>query len=279
MITRAQEDYIEHHAYIPEHIPQYVTPISQTEPYLFGDYLVYAKKGHFILVGYPLKEAFEEKRLGKALEDAVQCLKPVSVSLIAPAIPTCLQQGPHPPTDHYYRLDLPTLSISQKSRNMLRRAGRELSVKKNPHFDQEHKKMVDEFLESHSADEATRFIFQRIDVYLASSKTASLFDARTGDGDLVAFDVAEFKPRDYAVYMFNFRSESRYIPGASDLLLSAVIRQAITEGKKYVNLGLGINPGVAFFKEKWGGVVFLPHAFCLYHPSRRGLLEMLLQRL
>ena len=279
MITTAQEDYIEQHAYVPEHIPQYVTPISQTEPHLFGDYLVYARKGHFILVGYPLKEAFEEKRLGRALEDAVKSLNPVSVSLIAPAIPPSLQQGPHPPTDHYYRLDLSTLSVSQKSRNMLRRAGRELSVGKNSHFNEEHKKIIDEFLTSHPTDEATRFIFQRIDSYLSLSKTASIFEARTGDGDLVAFDIAEFMPKDYAVYMFNFRSESRYIPGASDLLLSTVIQQAIAEGKKYVNLGLGINSGVVFFKKKWGGVVFLPHAFCMYHPPRKGLLEMLLQRL
>ncbi|MFH1627942.1 MAG: hypothetical protein ABIE47_04380 [Pseudomonadota bacterium] len=51
------------------------------------------------------------------------------------------------------------------------------------------------------------------------------------------------------------------------------------EGKKYINLGLGINPGVAFFKEKWGGVVFLPYAFCMYHQPRKGFLEVLLQRL
>jgi hypothetical protein len=279
MITAAEEDHIERHAYLPEHVPEYVTAISQTEPFLFGDFLAYAEKDHFILVGYPLNEAFEEKRLGRALEDAVQCLKPVSVSLIAPAIPPSLQKGPHPPTDHYYRLDLSTISISQKLRNMLRRAGRELSVGKNSHFDQEHKKIVEEFLKSHSADEATRFIFQRIDTYLSSSKTASIFEARTGNGDLVAFDVAEFMPRDYAVYMFNFRSQARYMPGASDLLLSAVIQQAIAEGKKYINLGLGINPGVTFFKEKWGGVVFLPYAFCLYYPTRKGLLEMLFQRL
>jgi len=279
MITAAQEEYIERYAYVPEHIPQYVTPISQTEPHLFGDFLVYAKKGHFILVGYPLNESFEEKRMERALEDAVKCLKPVSVSLLAPSIPSSLDNCLHPPTDHYYRLDLSTISLSQKLRNMLRRAGRELSVGKNPHFDQEHKKMVEEFLKTHSADEATQFIFQRIDTYLSSSKTASIFEARTGDGDLVAFDVAEFKPRDYAVYMFNFRSESRYIPGTSDLLLFAVMQQAIAEGKKYINLGLGINPGVTFFKEKWGGVVFLPYAFCLYHPTRKGILEMLLQRL
>jgi hypothetical protein len=279
MITAAEEDHIERYAYLPEHVPEYVTAISQTEPFLFGDFLVYAKKGHFILVGYPFNEAFEEKRMERALEDAVKRLKPVSVSLLAPSIPSSLDNCLHPPTDHYYRLDLSTISISQKSRNLLRRAGREVSVEKNPHFDQEHKKMVEEFLKTHSADEATRFIFQRIDTYLSSSKTASIFEARTGDGDLVAFDVAEFKPRDYAVYMFNFRSVSRYIPGASDLLLSAVMQQAIAEGKKYINLGLGINPGVAFFKEKWGGVVFLPYAFCLYHPTGKGLLEMLLQRL
>lgn len=279
MITTAQENYIEDHAYVPEHIPQYVTPISQTEPHLFGDFLVYAKKGHLILVGYPLSETFEEKRLVKALENAVKRLKPESVSLIAPAIPPSLQNGIHPPTDHYYRLGLPNISISQKLRNVLRRAARELTVGTSSHFNREHKNMVDLFLKTHSMDEATRLIFQRIDTYLSSSDTASIFEARTGDGKLIAFDIAEFKPRDYAVYMFNFRSKTRSVPGASDLLLSAVIEQAIAEGKKYINLGLGINPGVAFFKEKWGGGAFLPHAFCLYHPPRKGLLEMLLGRL
>ena len=279
MITTAQEDYIGQYAYMPEHIPRYVTPISQTEPHLFGHFLAYAKKGHLIFVGYPLEETFEEKRMERALEEAVKCLKPDSVSLLAPAIPPSLLQDSSPSTDRYYRLDLSILSLSQKSRNMLRRAGREISIGKNPHFTQEHKKIVEEFLKSHSTDEATRIIFQRIDAYLSSSKTALIFEARTGDGDLVAFDIAEFMPRDYVMYMFNFRSKTRYIPGASDLLLSAVIEQAIAGGKKYVNLGLGINPGVSFFKEKWGGGVFLPYVFCMYHPHRKGFLEMLLQKL
>ena len=136
--------------------------------------------------------------------------------------------------------------------------------------------MVDAFLKSRSVDEATGFIFRKIDAYLSSSPTASVFEARAGDGSLVAFDIADFKPRNYAVYMFNFRSESRYVPGASDLLLSAVVQQAAAEGKKYINLGLGINPGVVFFKQKWGSEAFLPYAFRLYRP-RKGLLEMFLQ--
>ena len=279
MITPSQEDYITAFAYVPEHLPGYVAPISQTEPYLFGDFLVYAKKGHCIFVGYPLHEAFAENRLEKALEDAVRCLRPASVSLMAPAIPPAIQQGPQAPADRYYRLDLSTLFLSQKLRNMLRRAERELVVVKNARFAQEHREIVEAFLKNRSADPATGFIFQKIDAYLSSSKTASLFEARTGGGELAAFDIAEFRPKDYAVYMFNFRSGSHYVPGASDLLLSSVIEQATAEGKRYVNLGLGINAGVRFFKEKWGGTAFLPHAFCLYRPRRKGLLEMLLQGL
>jgi len=279
MITTGQEEYIADHAYVPEHIPQYVMAISQTEPFLFGDFLAYARKGHLILIGYPLKEHFVEKQLLRALEDAVKRLKPETISLTAPSIPPSLKDYAHSPSDHYYRLDLSSLSISQKLRNMLKRAGRELTVEKKRNFDEEHRNMVEEFLKTHPVDEETRFIFQRIDQYLSSSKTAWVFDARSKSGELVAFDIAEFKPKGYAIYMFNFNSDTFYVPGASDLLLAEVIQQAKTERKKYVNLGLGINPGVSFFKKKWGGVVFLPHAFCLYHPSRKENLEALLQKL
>jgi hypothetical protein len=279
MITAAQQDYIEDHAYVPEHIPHYVTAISRTEPYLFGDFIAYAKKGHLILIGYPLKEPFEEKRLGRALEDALKRFKPESVSLIGPSIPSSFKDCVHPPSDHYYRLDLSSLSISQKLRNMLKRAGRELSVEKNKIFDEQHRKMVNEFLKVHPVDEATRSIFQRIDKYLSSSKTAWIFDARDKGNELVAFDVAEFRPRSYSFYMFNFTSDARYVPGVSDLLLSEVIQQTKKERKKFINLGLGINSGVTFFKEKWGGVVFLPYAFCLFRPSKKESLETLLQKL
>ncbi len=279
MITAAQQDHIETHAYVPEHIPQYVTAISQTEPHLFGDFLAYSKKGLFIFVGYPLKEPFNEKQMGKVLEEVIRRFKPESLSLTGPAIPSSFKNYERAPSDHYYRLDLSSLSISQKLRNMLKRAGRELAIEKKKNFDEDHRRMVEEFLKTHPVDEETRFIFRRIDAYLSSSKSAWVFDARNKSGELVAFDIAEFGPKDYAIYMFNFNSDAFYVPGASDLLLAEVIQQAKTDRKKYVNLGLGINPGVTFFKKKWGGVVFLPHAYCLYRPSRKENLEALLQKL
>jgi hypothetical protein len=257
----------------------YVTAISQTEPFLFDDFLAYANHQRLIFVGYPLEQAFDEKRMGKNLEKAVRRFKPRNVALTAPVLPTSLRNIAHPPSDHYYRLDLSSISVSQKLRNMLKRAGRELSVKKNTDFDEEHQQMITEFLKAHPVEEATGFIFNKIDEYLSSSPNVWVLDARNERDELVAFDVAEFTPKDYALYMFNFGSDARYVPGASDLLLSEVIQEAKTAGKKFINLGLGINPGVAFFKKKWGGVVFLPYAFCLYEPSRREEMDSLLQKL
>jgi hypothetical protein len=279
MITSAQHDYIEGHAYVPEHVPHYVTVISESEPFLLKDFLIYAKKDHLIFVGYPLEKTFEEKRMKRVLEEAIKALKPESVSLMAPSIPSSFKGCVSPPTDDYYRLDFSTLSISQKLRNMLSRAGRELSLEKNRSVNEEHRRIVDDFLKTHPVDASSRLIFERIGDYLTASNTTWVFEARNNRGELVAFDVAEFKPRDYAIYMFNFSSDPLYVPGASDLLLFEVIEQAKMEKKKYINLGLGINPGVTFFKKKWGATAFLPYAFCLFQPSRKENLETLLQRL
>jgi len=279
MITSAQQNYIDDHAYVPEHLPRYVTAISQTEPFLFGDYLVYGGKGHLTLIGYPLTEPFREKQLLKALENAVNRLKPETISLSSPSLPLSLKGYSQSPSDHYYRLDLSSLTISQKLRNMLRRAARELSIGKNKLFDEQHKKLVEDFLKINRVDEATRSIFQKIDKYLVSSDTAWIFDARNRGNELVAFDVAEFRPKGYSFYMFNFTSSDRYVPGASDLLLSEVIQQTKKESRKFINLGLGIDAGVTFFKKKWGGAAFLSHAYCFYRQSKKESLEALLQKL
>ena len=279
MITAVQQDYIKDHAHVPEHVLHYVTAISETESFLFGDFLVYAKEDHLIFIGYPLKETFQEKQMRTALEEAIKRLKPQTVALTAPIIPSFVNDCGHPPSDCYNRIDLSALSVSQKVRHMLNRAGRELSVERKRNFDEEHRRMVDDFLKTHPVDEGTRFIFQRIDKYLSSSTTAWTFDARTIAGELVAFDVVELWAKCYTICMFNFSSDALQVPGASDLLLFEVIQQTKKEEKDYINLGLGINPGATFFKKKWGGEVFLPYSFCLYSPSGKEIVDRLLPRL
>lgn len=279
MITADQLAYIEEYAYIPEHMIHYVTAVSEAEPFLFGAYLAYSKKDLLIFIGYPLKEAFEEKRMERALNEARRRFKPKEVSLTAPKIPSSIVRSTRSPSDYYYRLDLSTLSISQKLRNMLKRAGRDLVVERMRGLDKEHHQMVNEFFNTHRIDEPTQFIMKRVPEYLSSAPSVWVFNARKKGGALAAFDIAEFGARHYAIYMFNFTSRSHYVPGASDLLLSEVIKCAKEENKKFINLGLGINTGVTFFKKKWGGIPLYPYNFCLTSLPKQESQDSLLNKL
>ena len=279
MIAISELSTILEHAYIPEQVTDYVTAVSGAEPFLFGDFLAYRKEERLIFIGYPLRNDFKEKRVKKALDEAVRRFKPTRVALIAPCVPASIRPETSPSYDQYYRLDLTDLSISQKVRNMISRAGRMLKVEKRKTLNKAHEELVHQFLEGHPVGRETQFIFERVPDYLSSTGTAWAFEARNEGGDLVAFDVAEMGPKAYGFYMFNFTSRDRFVPGASDLLLWEIIQHAEREGKRYLNLGLGINTGVTFFKEKWGGTPFAPYAFVDYAPSGEGQLDGLLQKL
>jgi len=279
MITASQQDDIAENAYVPEHMTHYVTAVSQAEPFLLGDFLAYIIKDHLIFIGYPIREDFDGERMKTALDDATSRFKPREVALVAPAVPHAWSGSRRLPSDVYYRLDLSSASTPQKVRNMIIRADRELSVEKVNLFREEHMHLVAEFVSFHPLDEATQRIFKRIPEYISSGRTTWVFEARNKNRELVALDVAEFGAKHYAFYMFNFTSRARFVPGASDLLLAELIQHAKSEKKRYINLGLGINPGITFFKKKWGGVSFLPYTFYAYAPSNVRALEALFQKL
>ena len=52
MITASERAYIIENAYVPEHLPHYVTAISQTEPFLVGDFVVHVVGTQLVFVGY-----------------------------------------------------------------------------------------------------------------------------------------------------------------------------------------------------------------------------------
>jgi len=85
-----------------------------------------------------------------------------------------------------------------------------------------------------------------------------MIEAKRGN-DLAAFSIVDLGSSNFAFYLFNFRSKIVNIPGASDLLFWKMLLLAQSEGKKAVNLGLGINDGIRRFKKKWGGKPFLPY--------------------
>ncbi len=368
MITPAQRRAIEAHAYVPEHLPRYVEAITAARPHLFGDYLAYAAGDRLIFVGYPLYNPYAETAFLAALDAAIARLRPRLIAVTAPALPPALACHPATPPDAYYRLDLADVRPDKKLRNLLRRAGRELTVQDGARFGPEHERLVAAFLAETPVDAGTRFIFERVGRYagtkggirsgiealagLVANGTGWLMssfrgekgleasagqprhesdrlkprvqretspphpppgeptspphppllrgeggdasplpsqgggwgvgppgaplilEARDAAGRLVAFDVVTFGG-EYAFYLFNFRARDCYVPGASDLLLARLIGLAQEAGKRYLNLGLGINPGVRGFKEKWGAVPFLPHVACTWERPRAAWEEML----
>jgi hypothetical protein len=275
MLTSAEEGFVLARAYVPEHVPGYVQAISSADPYLLGDYLCFRIADSLLINGYSLNISSDETALRHVVESAVARFKPSHVALIAPKIPETLAAGQPRERDQYYQLDLTRVTRDAKLRNMLRHADRSVRVECSRDIREEHLCLIAEFVLGHAVAEEIKYILARIPEYLSAVPTARVFSARDGTDTLVAFDVAEFAARDCAFYQFNFRSRKQYVPGASDLLLDAVIGAAQAEGKRLLNLGLGINSGVRRFKEKWGGKPFLLYEYCRYQPGPRSLLDAL----
>jgi hypothetical protein len=275
MITPAEEDFIKNFAYVPEHMPGYGTAVSGGETFLLDNYTCYHAKEFLVFIGYPLQDSFDESKMGKVLDKAIERFNPARVALIAPSFSR--RDGEQGDADAYYKLDLAALKVHSKVKNMIRKASRELEVEKGREFKSEHRQLVADFLESRRVSDGTRTIFEKIQEYLTSVPTASIFSARGRSGRLAGFDIAEFGSREYAFYMFNFRSSRDPLPGTSDLLLYELIQEAKHQGKRFLNLGLGVNAGVTYFKRKWGGQPFLNHEFVLFGPRRTSPFEAWLQ--
>lgn len=275
MLGPDERGYILQRAHIPEHLPDYVTAVAGTEPFLFKDHVVYKQNEVLVFVGYPLEGPFTEERLRECLAEAVGAFRPGTVSLIAPRLPDWKEPAERGKADAYYRIDLKTLHPRGKVMNMIRRASTELSCEKCDHLGDEHVRLIRDFIAIRKPDDGTRFILERVPDYVNSVPTAMVFGARERSGRLVAFTVAEYGAKDYGFYMFSFRSEAGAVPGVSDLLLHEAMQTALAQGKTFMNLGLGIHEGVAFFKKKWGAGHFLDYETCTYRLSHSQFLERL----
>ncbi len=270
MLSSEEFRLVYQRAYIPEHLPTYVEAVSSAEPHLHDDYLCFTCGAHLIFIGYPLK--MEANGTPRSYESACERFRPATVAVIAPQLWLPDQSHESQPEDSYYRLELPLGPLDPELSYMLRRAARELQVREGT-FGKDHRRLVKDFISGHELTQGHKFIFKRIPHYLKRSRTARLLEARKGD-DLVAFTIVDLGSASYAFYLFNLRSVEENVPGASDLLFYEMVSLAQSEGKVAINLGLGIHPGIRSFKEKWGGIPFLPYCSTLItrEPDELGFL-------
>jgi hypothetical protein len=87
--------------------------------------------------------------------------------------------------------------------------------------------------------------------------------------------VGEYAGLSTAFYMFAFRDARMAPPGATDLLLCRLLDEARERGQTRMNLGLGVNEGVGFFKRKWGAVPFLPYVQATWEITSPGVFSIL----
>lgn len=282
MLSQNELKYILENAYIPEHLPGYFQAFSKMEPFIEDKFLYYKLGDVISFIGYPLgagelylagqNRESVSKEMALVLEKIAEDHKPKEVKIIAPVeLPlkgykidkTAAQR------DSYSVLNAENLKIPSKVKNMVNRAGRELEIALSRDFSLQNHKLLLEFLKEKRLSETAGNFFHNMPDYVIYSSSPLVINAyRSGRrirDELLGYNIVDFSKGDFCFYLFNITgNEEDYVPGTSDLLLYEMIQLAKKEGKKYINMGLGINKGIKKFKEKWGAKEFIQYNFMSY---------------
>ncbi|MDR2696297.1 MAG: SPASM domain-containing protein [Deltaproteobacteria bacterium] len=260
-------------ALVPEQLVSYVTAVAGSRPVLCGGCVAYDYGEQRTLIAYapgslPGEDAgAAEAAMNAAVRAALADGGCTALTVLGPARPAAAPPDAAIREDAYFFLPLPLPpgEAGQKLRNMLRRGSRECSVTEE-RWQEEHTALVGNYLDSRPLEAGMRHIYGRIPAYLASSPEAVLFAARDASSRLLACAVGDFSGLSAAFYMFAFRRPD-CPPGVADVLLHAIACRAAERGHQHLNLGLGVNKGIAAFKRKWGASLRLPCVQSSWNPA------------
>ncbi len=275
MIVPGQFAGVTAQAQTPEQVIPYVCAVSELKPRMLGPCVGYEREGEVVLVGYPLHDPKDAGAMAEAVSLALRLPGLRRITVIGPARPPQAPESAAIEEDWYYSLPVPAPAPGQKTKNLLRRAGRELSVERGDSWGEDHTALVRRYLNGRPLAAGIRHIYKRLPRYLAESSSSVLVSARLADGRLAAFSVGEYAGLAMAFYMFSFRDPGIAPPGATDLLLSQLLEAASERGHTKMNLGLSVNEGISFFKRKWGAVPFLPYVQATWETATPGISTVL----
>ena len=262
-------------AQTPEQVIPYVCAVSKLKPRMLGPCVGYEREGEVVLVGYPLHDPEDAGAMAEAVSVALRIPGLLRITVIGPARPPQAPQSAAIEEDWYYALPVPAPPPGPKTRNLLRRAGRELTVERAGSWGEDHTALVRRYLNERPLAAGIRHIYKSLPRYLAESPSSLLVSARLADGRLAALSVGEYAALATAFYMFSFRDPGIAPPGTADLLLSRLLEEANERGHTKMNLGLAVNEGIGFFKRKWGAVPFLPYVQATWGTASPGISTVL----
>jgi hypothetical protein len=275
MIVPGQFAGVTAQAQTPEQVIPYVCAVSELKPRMLGPCVGYEREGKVVLVGYPLHDPEDAEAMAEAVSLALRLPGLRRITVIGPARPPQAPESAASQEDWYYSLPVPAPLPGQKTRNLLRRAGRELTVERGGSWEVDHAALVRRYLNERPLVAGIRDIYKSLPRYLAESSSSLLLSARLADGRLAAFSVGEYAGLATAFYMFSFRDPGIAPPGATDLLLAQLLEEAMERGHTQMNLGLAVNDGIGFFKRKWGAVPFLPYVQATWETASPGISTVL----
>lgn len=287
-------------AAVPEQLVPYVRAVSDLEPLECGGFLAWRSGPRLVLIGHAAgllpsgsgqsgagpsglnpSAPSDAGRLDAAVREAVSLRGVESLTVLSPFRPDAAPERAVSGTpDAYWGIPLPAdpagMPYAQKLRNQLRRARRDILIAREG-WKPDHADLVESYIRSRPLAPGTRHLFRRIGPYVEAVPDALLFAARDGEGALQGFAVGDYTALGTVFYLFAFRAPQSP-PGTADALLDALAAEGIRRGHALLNLGLGINPGIVFFKRKWGAVILRPHvetSWTAEPPQGTGLLGTL----
>ncbi len=258
--------YINAQAITPDQLLPYVLAVSGAQSELIGDYIIHKQDSHIILVGYSLQNPHDTTNLDATIEQICARNDITDISVLAPirplmapdyALSSNISNGFDDDygTDSYWIVPLPVPKLSVKTRNMLARAQQEVYITTSQGqgaWSGAHQEMMLTYIKRQDLTPATCSIFQRLSTYVMTVPEVQIFSAYTkANNELLAFALGDFSSFSTAFYMFAFR-HAHASPGVADAVLFALLNAASEHGYSQCNLGLGINSGIRFFKQKWG---------------------------
>lgn len=266
----------------PDQLLPYVEAVSGMTSSLCGDCILYRYENSGVLITYSATDPLNRDAMNEAVAKALQLADLEQLTVIGPEVPKLAPKDCTKTEDMYWGLKLEKIEKGPKLRNMLKRAKRELRVEKSTGSEawtEAHEKMVERFCKhkTGSLSDESIFLFGKMAKYLGNAPEACLFSALNEQGDLKACAIGDFSAFSLAFYMFAFREQDAP-PGSADLLLDEIIAEAAQRGYEYINLGLGVNSGIEFFKKKWGAFPLFPYVESSWKIKRKSWLARLLGR-
>jgi hypothetical protein len=240
-----------------------MTHVSGGEPFLIDDFFICQKDDWIILIGYPLEDNFDTKNFEAVVFKIRERFGPDFLSLIAPEMPPALASScQESESDAYFTLQTQNTVIRSPVKRNLKRARRYLRVASSSTMQEDHQKLMQEFVErTQPTDRVKRLLF-KMPEFVACVDTAFVLNAWDKANNLAAFYVVDVEARQFSNYIIGCHSKKNYVLGASDLLLFELINLNVEYNKQYIHLGLGVNAGIRRFKEKWGGAPTRRYEMC-----------------